>query len=653
MPYSGDLLGDRYRLDDRIAAGGMGEVWRATDTVLGRPVAVKTLLAGYAGDAGFRTRFHHEARAMASLRHGGVAPVYDFGETGEGAYLVMARVDGVPLNQWIAEHGPLTAAETLSIVARGARALAAAHAAGIVHRDVKPGNLIIEPDGNVVLVDFGVARSTQSVTLTGAREVVGTALYIAPEQVSKKATGPAADLYALGAVAYHCLAGRPPFLGDNPVAVALQHLDQEPPPLPASVPGPVRDLVATAMAKDPAERFPSALAMAEAAEAASASLHVSPATGATNAPAAGVPIAAADGSRISPAAGAPITAAEGGAIAAGAIGATGSTFAASPGSPPGAEGLPTAADAAPIAAAAGAMAGGAASSDPAAGNGTSARHGAALGTGDATGDAAGYGAATGVGAGAGPDAGAGAGASPGAGVGTSAGVGAGLGAGVEPAAEAATHATPSPTTGAGTGEKGKAPNAGTGTRPAAGNEPRFAIGTAAAAAHEPAHPTTEPDVTAPLAPAGSQRVADTQVWVDSPVTVSRNNSPGRRRVAAFGALLLTLVGLGTSLTLINPFDRSEAPAPVTSIPASEAPKQAPTPANKPKKTKNNAVTSNNSEDDDEAEPTSDRTRTTDPTTKPAEPTTTAPAEEPTTTAPTREPESTTTPPTPEASEGDE
>src|SRR5688572_30940488 len=108
MPYSGDLLGDRYRLDDRIAAGGMGEVWRATDTVLGRPVAVKTLLAGYAGDAGFRTRFHHEARAMASLRHGGVAPVYDFGETGEGAYLVMARVDGVPLNQWIAEHGPLT-----------------------------------------------------------------------------------------------------------------------------------------------------------------------------------------------------------------------------------------------------------------------------------------------------------------------------------------------------------------------------------------------------------------------------------------------------------------------------------------------------------------------------------------------------------------
>ncbi|WP_229072476.1 serine/threonine-protein kinase [Actinoplanes sp. DH11] len=266
MPQPGELLGDRYRLDDRIAAGGMGEVWRATDTVLGRPVAVKTLLAGYAGDAGFRTRFQHEARAMASLRHGGVVPVYDFGETDDGAYLVMARVDGQPLNQRITERGPLSPAETLSIVAQAARALAAAHESGIVHRDVKPGNLIIEPDGTVVLVDFGVARSAGSVTLTGAREVVGTALYIAPEQVSKQTTGPAADIYALGAVAYHCLAGRPPFVGDNPLAVALQHVGEPPPPLPDSVPAPVRDLVMTALAKDPEARFPSAAAMAETAE---------------------------------------------------------------------------------------------------------------------------------------------------------------------------------------------------------------------------------------------------------------------------------------------------------------------------------------------------------------------------------------------------
>ncbi|MFC7531274.1 serine/threonine-protein kinase [Actinoplanes sp. GCM10030250] len=270
MPSPGELLGARYRLDDRIAAGGMGEVWRATDTVLERPVAVKTLLAGFAGDVGFRTRFHHEARAMAALRHAGVAPVYDFGDTGEGAFLVMARVDGLPLDRWIAERGPLSPHQTMSIVAQAARALGTAHEAGIVHRDVKPGNLIIEPDGNVVLVDFGVARSAHSADLTGAKEVVGTALYIAPEQVAKRTTGPSADQYALGIVAYHCLAGRPPFIGDNPLAVALQHLDSEPPPLPASVPAPVRDLIATALAKDPAARFPSAFAMAEAADTAAA-----------------------------------------------------------------------------------------------------------------------------------------------------------------------------------------------------------------------------------------------------------------------------------------------------------------------------------------------------------------------------------------------
>ena len=259
------MVGDRYRLDDRIAAGGMGEVWQATDTVLGRDVAVKTLHTDRAGDPGFQTRFRHEARAMAVLHHPNVADVFDYGESGSDAYIVMARVDGQPLNQRIAERGRLTAAETLSIIGQAGRALEAAHQAGIVHRDVKPGNLIIQPDGTVVLVDFGVARSAESPTLTGAREVVGTALYIAPEQVSKQVTGPAADIYALGAVAYHCLAGHPPFVGDNPVTVAMHHLEDDPPPLPDDVPEPVQALVATAMAKDPAERFPSAAAMVAAA----------------------------------------------------------------------------------------------------------------------------------------------------------------------------------------------------------------------------------------------------------------------------------------------------------------------------------------------------------------------------------------------------
>ena len=268
MPSAGEILNGRYRLDDRIAAGGMGEVWRATDTVLGRDVAVKTLHADRAVDPGFQTRFRNEARAMAALHHPGVADVYDFGETANGsdAYIVMARVDGEPLTQRIAERGRLSPAETMSVVAQAGRALEAAHQAGIVHRDVKPGNLVIERDGTVVLVDFGVARSAGTATLTGVGEVVGTAMYIAPEQVSKDQIGPATDVYALGVVAYHCLAGQPPFLGDNPIAIAMQHVNEPPPPLPEDVPPAVRQVVTTAMAKSPAERYPSAAAMAEAAD---------------------------------------------------------------------------------------------------------------------------------------------------------------------------------------------------------------------------------------------------------------------------------------------------------------------------------------------------------------------------------------------------
>ena len=271
MAARGELLGDRYRLDDRIATGGMGDVWQGTDTVLGRDVAVKTLHGDRATDPGFQTRFRHEAQAMALLHHPNIADVYDYGQSGSDAYIVMARVDGEPIDRRIAERGRLTVPETLSIVAQAGRALDAAHRAGIVHRDVKPGNLIIQPDGPVVLVDFGVARSTHSAALTGAREVVGTALYIAPEQVSKQVTGPPADIYALGAVAYHCLAGRPPFLGDNPVAVAMRHLEDDPPDLPDDVPKQVQALVATAMAKNPTDRFRSAAAMADAAETAAGS----------------------------------------------------------------------------------------------------------------------------------------------------------------------------------------------------------------------------------------------------------------------------------------------------------------------------------------------------------------------------------------------
>ncbi|HET8683715.1 MAG TPA: serine/threonine-protein kinase [Micromonosporaceae bacterium] len=271
MLASGRLLGERYRLEERLADGGMGDVWRATDQVLGRVVAVKLLRPALLAEPGFAARFRAEAQMLAALRHPGVVDVYDYGDDTDRpdgvAYLVMSYVDGQPLSERIAQAGRLGAGETMSVVAQAARALHAAHSAGIVHRDVKPANLLVEADGRVVLVDFGVARSTGTTSHTGLNEVVGTALYMAPEQVRKQALSPATDVYALGAVAYHCLAGRPPFTGDSPIQVALRHLEAEPPPLPDDVPEPVQELVRRAMAKDPADRFPDAAVFAAAVEA--------------------------------------------------------------------------------------------------------------------------------------------------------------------------------------------------------------------------------------------------------------------------------------------------------------------------------------------------------------------------------------------------
>ena len=286
MLRTGELLNNRYRLDAFLASGGMGEVWRATDVILGRTVAVKILLPALLADPGFVARFRAEARILAGFRHPNVVDVYDFGEsTVDGrtaAYLVMAYVDGEPLSHRIETAGRLPVIETLSVVAQAADALDAAHAGGVVHRDVKPGNLLVHEDGTVVLVDFGVARSAAITSITAADAVPGTVLYMAPEQVSGKPVSPATDVYALGAVAYQCLSGAPPFSGEAPMEIALRHLNDEPPPLPTDLPEPVRVLVGRAMAKDPAERYPSAAALAAAARAAAAAVggHVPPATGA-------------------------------------------------------------------------------------------------------------------------------------------------------------------------------------------------------------------------------------------------------------------------------------------------------------------------------------------------------------------------------------
>ncbi|MEV4495921.1 serine/threonine-protein kinase [Micromonospora arborensis] len=267
------VLSGRYRLDERVATGGMGDVWRGSDLILGRQVAVKVLLPALVSDPDFIARFRAEARIMAALRHPGIVQVFDCGaedlpDGGRADYLVMEFVAGEPLSKRIETAGRLDVAETMSIVAQAAAALHAAHRGGIVHRDVKPSNLLVHEDGTVVLVDFGVARSTDITSITSTNAVPGTALYMAPEQAAGRPVSGATDIYALGAVTYCCLTGSPPFTGDNPLQVAVRHLDDEPPELPNEIPEAVRALVSRALAKDPLDRFTSGAAMAEAARTA-------------------------------------------------------------------------------------------------------------------------------------------------------------------------------------------------------------------------------------------------------------------------------------------------------------------------------------------------------------------------------------------------
>jgi serine/threonine-protein kinase len=251
----------------------MGEVWRATDLALDRTVAVKAVRPALVAEPGFDARFRAEARTMAALSHPHVVNIYDYGRSAlhdgsDIAYLVMAYVDGQPLSERIAEAGRLSVPETMSIVEQAAEALHAAHLGGIVHRDVKPANLLIQPNGRVMLVDFGVARSLSATAATTAHAVIGTALYMAPEQAANRGVSSATDVYALGAVAYHCLTGEPPFTGDSALQIAVRHLTDEAPALSGDFPEPARALVSRALAKDPADRYPSAAAFAAAARAA-------------------------------------------------------------------------------------------------------------------------------------------------------------------------------------------------------------------------------------------------------------------------------------------------------------------------------------------------------------------------------------------------
>ncbi|HET7196259.1 MAG TPA: protein kinase [Nocardioides sp.] len=261
---------ERYALDSRIATGGMGEVWRANDTVLGRRVAVKLLKTEYADDATFRSRFETEARHAASLHHPNVAAVYDFGEAQPAGsdvarpYLVMELVDGQPLSALLEPGQALDPDATRDLLAQAADALAAAHAAGIVHRDVKPANLLVTPDRTVKITDFGIARAAQGMSLTETGQVMGTPQYLSPEQAQGGIATPASDVYSLGVVAFECLAGHRPFVAETPVATALAHLRDPVPELPDDVPADLAAVVRRAMAKSPEDRFANAAELAAA-----------------------------------------------------------------------------------------------------------------------------------------------------------------------------------------------------------------------------------------------------------------------------------------------------------------------------------------------------------------------------------------------------
>lgn len=268
------LLGQRYRLRERIAVGGMGEVWRAEDTVLERTVAVKAMLPALLSEPGFAKRFTAEAKTVAALTHPHIVNVHDFGNadlpSGETtAYLVMEFIEGKSLADLIAERGRLDARELMPIIAATAEALQQAHERGIIHRDIKPGNILVrDRDGQAVLTDFGIARSGASGDLTATGSVMGTASYIAPEQAEGTGVLPASDMYSLGVVAFHGLTGHRPFQAENPIELALHHVRTPPPPLPPDIPAGVRAFVERSLVKNPHQRFASATEMAALARVA-------------------------------------------------------------------------------------------------------------------------------------------------------------------------------------------------------------------------------------------------------------------------------------------------------------------------------------------------------------------------------------------------
>ena len=265
-PESGMTYGGRYRLESLIATGGMGEVWQAHDDIILRSVAIKILKQEYLGDPGFLERFRTEARLAAMVNHEGIANVFDYGEDGGSAYLVMELVPGESLAKILEREKSISAERVLDIVAQTARALQAAHESGMVHRDIKPGNLLITPDHHVKITDFGIARVADQVSLTATGQVMGTVQYLAPEQATGKTATGATDLYSLGIVAYEALTGKRPFTGATQMDIAMSQINDAPPPMPADIDPKVQALIFKCLEKKPFQRPANALALAIAAE---------------------------------------------------------------------------------------------------------------------------------------------------------------------------------------------------------------------------------------------------------------------------------------------------------------------------------------------------------------------------------------------------
>jgi eukaryotic-like serine/threonine-protein kinase len=259
----GKIVDDRYVLGEFLGSGGMGEVFLAHDGVLERDVALKVLRSQYAGDEEFAERFRREARSAASLSHPNIVQVYDRGEAEDGtSYIAMEYVPGGTLKEQIGRRAPFGDRETAAVGAQIADALGAAHERGVIHRDIKPQNVLVTASGNLKVTDFGIARAASAVTSSASGAILGTVGYISPEQALGEPVGPVSDLYSLGVVLYEMLTGGLPFTADNSIAVCMKHVNEQPRPpkaLNPDIPEGMNALVLMLLAKHPADRYGSAM----------------------------------------------------------------------------------------------------------------------------------------------------------------------------------------------------------------------------------------------------------------------------------------------------------------------------------------------------------------------------------------------------------